>query len=154
MNSAKQPIHKLLTPKAVALGANARDAEEAIHLAGELLVASGNAEEAYVEAMVDAYHSLGPYMVIAPGLAMPHARPSGFVAHPCISLLTLANPVAFGHPTNDPVSVVIALGGTTNEGHLELLQALSSIFVIPDLVRRLHDAQSYEDVLEILKEGE
>ena len=80
--------------------------------------------------------------------------PTNFLSSPCISLLTLAEPVAFGHPTNDPASVVIALGGTTDEGHLELLQALASALAIPNVVKRLHDAEDYENVLEILEEGE
>lgn len=154
MDAHGQTLRDLLTPESVALGVDAKDAEEAIRCAGELLVASGNAGEAYVDAMVNAYRSLGPYMVIAPGLAMPHARPSGSVVRPCISLLTLAKPVVFGHPTNDPASVVIALGGTTDEGHLELLRALASALAIPNVVKRLHDAEDYENILEILEEGE
>ena len=59
--------------------------EEVIHFSGQLLVNSGKVKETYIEKMEEAFHDLGPYMVMAPGIAMPHARPSGDVSEPCIS---------------------------------------------------------------------
>lgn len=49
--------------------------EEAIREAGEALCRAGACSPQYVQAMVDSYRELGPYFVIAPGLALPHARP-------------------------------------------------------------------------------
>ena len=54
--------------------------EEVIHFSGQLLVNSGKVKETYIEKMEEAFHDLGPYMVMAPGIAMPHARPSGDVS--------------------------------------------------------------------------
>ena len=39
------------------------------------MVDAGFTEPTYTEAMIDVVRDMGPYIVLAPGLAMPHARP-------------------------------------------------------------------------------
>ena len=51
--------------------------EDVIRYSGKILVEAGKVEEQYVNEMIESYRKLGPYMVMAPGLAMPHARPGG-----------------------------------------------------------------------------
>ena len=48
--------------------------EEAIREAGNALCRAGACSPQYVQAMIASYRELGPYFVIAPGLALPHAR--------------------------------------------------------------------------------
>ena len=49
--------------------------EDAVRAAGRMLLDCGAVEERYIEAMVETAKDLGPYIVIAPGIAIPHARP-------------------------------------------------------------------------------
>ena len=127
--------------------------EEVIHFSGQLLVNSGKVKETYIVKMEEAFHDLGPYMVMAPGIAMPHARPSGDVSEPCISFIRLKDPVSFHHPFNDPVKLVFTLGGVENDSHLALLQELGR-FLEDDKVReRLLTITSYVE-LEKLTEKE
>ena len=147
-------LRSLLCPTAIELGATVSSPEEAIQMAGNLLVASGGATDAYVEHILQAFKELGPYMVIAPGLAMPHARPDGSVLKPCVGLLTLRAPVAFGHPSNDPVSVIMALGGTTDESHLALLGDLARFLGVEGIVERLSRVGTYADVTALINESE
>ena len=127
--------------------------EEVIHFSGQLLVNSGKVKETYIVKMEEAFHDLGPYMVMAPGIAMPHARPSGDVSEPCISFIRLKDPVSFHHPFSDPVKLVFTLGGVENDSHLALLQELGR-FLEDDKVReRLLTITSYEE-LEKLTEKE
>jgi PTS system ascorbate-specific IIA component len=121
----------------VLLGASAVDWREAVTLAGERLVASGRCTEAYTQAMIATIEELGPYVVIAPGMAMPHARPSEAVLSTGMSLVTLAEPVAFGHKKNDPVRVVFALAALDHDRHLELLSEFAAKFSQPDFVNSL-----------------
>jgi PTS system ascorbate-specific IIA component len=67
----------------------------------------------------------GPYIVLAPGLALAHARPEDGVLRVCLAVVTLAEPVAFGHPDNDPVDVVFAFGSPDAEQHVAMLSALA-----------------------------
>jgi len=75
--------------------------------------------------------------VIAPGLAMPHARPNDSVLETGMSLVTLAEPVSFGHAKNDPVRVVFGLAALDHDKHLELLSEFAAKFSQPDFVNTL-----------------
>ena len=124
--------------------------EEVIHFSGQLLVNSGKVKETYIEKMEEAFHDLGPYMVMAPGIAMPHARPSGDVSEPCISVLRLKDPVSFHHPFNDPVRLVFALGGVENDSHLALLQELGRFLEDDNVRERLLTITSYGELAKLI----
>jgi len=88
-------LKDLLTEKTIKLNVRANNWEEAIRIGGELLVENDYVEQSYVDAMVKNVKEMGPYIVIAPGVAMPHARPEDGVKRVCMSLVTLEEPVVF-----------------------------------------------------------
>ncbi len=61
--------------RSVAVKAEADNWQAAVELSGELLVAAEVVEERYGPAMVQTVEELGPYAVVVPGVAIPHARP-------------------------------------------------------------------------------
>ena len=87
---------------AIALGRDAKTWEEAVRLAGDLLVRGGVCAPSYVQDMVDTVRELGPYIVVTPGVALAHARPKGSVARNGIAIATFPDGVAFGNADNDP----------------------------------------------------
>jgi ascorbate PTS system EIIA or EIIAB component len=91
----------------------------AIQLAGELLVQSGKAKPSYVSSMLEAVERFGPYIVIAPGIALAHGKPSEDVIETGLSLLVLKQAIEFQHSQNDPVQLVFGLAATVHESHLE-----------------------------------
>lgn len=101
--------------------------EEAIRAAGDALCRAGACNPQYVQAMVDSYRELGPYFVIAPGLALPHARPEQGAIKAQISLIRLREPLAFGHAENDPVQVVLGLSATSSDAHIHLIQHIVTV---------------------------
>jgi PTS system ascorbate-specific IIA component len=86
-------------------------------------------------------------MVLAPGIALAHARPEDGVVSVGMSLITLATPVEFGSEANDPVQLVISFGGVDKEKHIGMLQALSQFLVEEENQQLLKTAQSVEAVL-------
>ena len=62
----------------------------------------------------------------------------------------LATPVAFGHPHNDPVSVVLGLATGSADGHLESVAHLANIFNDATAVARLQAATTVEEVLGVM----
>jgi ascorbate PTS system EIIA or EIIAB component len=118
-------LSRLLAIEAIRIGASAKDWRSAVRLAGDALVASGATTPAYTNEMVATVEQLGPYIVIAPGIALAHARPSPAVRRAAISLVTLLEPVAFGHRENDPVRLVIGLAAIDEEGHVTALSTLA-----------------------------
>jgi PTS system ascorbate-specific IIA component len=127
-------LSQLLTTRAIGIGASAADWRAAVRLAGDALVASGATAPAYTGEMIRTVEQLGPYIVIAPGIALAHSRPSPAVLRPGISLVTLARPVEFGHPKNDPVSLVVGLAAPDEEGHVTALSTLAEF--LADRARR------------------
>ncbi len=48
---------------------------QALEICGKPLLDAGVIAPEYITAIVQQHQKLGPYYVLAPGLAMPHARP-------------------------------------------------------------------------------
>ena len=110
----------------IRVGAVALDREHAIEMAGELLVASGRSTPEYTESMIEAVLENGPYIVIAPGIALAHGRPSEAVLEIGLSLVTLAEPVVFGNDANDPVRLVLGLCATDHNLHIDIMAELAT----------------------------
>ena len=137
--------------ESVLLNRSAGSWREAIALAGAGLVSAGVATEAYTQAMIDVVETNGPYIVIAPGFALAHARPSAEVLRWGMSLLTLAEPVHFGAGANDPVSVVVGLAAVDKDQHLEALALLGEKLTdSPDLVNSLLKLATFSDIIGFL----
>lgn len=150
MNDTTLPA---LPDDAVVLGARARGWREAVELAGGALTASGATDAGYAVDMVRMVEQHGPYIVVAPGLALAHARPGPAVRRDGLAIVTLAEPVPFGHPHNDPVRVVLALAGASSARHLHLVAEIANIFNDSDAVERLADAATPDEVRTILGVG-
>ena len=89
-------LSSAFAPNSIAVGVVVDSREAAIVGAGELLVASGRTTAGYTAEMLAVLNELGPYFVIAPGIAIAHARPSESVLSAGLSLAVLAMPVEFG----------------------------------------------------------
>jgi mannitol/fructose-specific phosphotransferase system IIA component (Ntr-type) len=140
-----------LGESSIALNRHADDYKEAIHIGGELLVNDGKATPEYVSAMIDAVKEFGPYMVIAPGIAMPHARPEDGALAVGLSLVTLSTPVCFGNPENDPVRVVTCLCSTDSSSHIELLQRAVALLGDSDAMSKILSTNSVDVVMDIIR---
>lgn len=136
-----------LSKNLIKLNVEAKNAEEAIRAAGALLVAENKVEERYVDAMVQGYKEIGPYIVLAPQVAIPHARPDHGVIEQGVSLVRLKSPVVFGHPTNDPVRLVCAICGTDNTSHIGALQSLASVLGNKEKLATILNAIDEEEIL-------
>ncbi|MBV7294045.1 PTS sugar transporter subunit IIA [Corynebacterium sp. TAE3-ERU16] len=140
----------LLTPDTISVGVSADDWESAVRQAGQILVDSGSCTAEHTGNMVSAVRDNGPYIVIAPGLAFAHARPSSAVLSTGMSLIVLKEPVTFGHPDNDPVSLVVALAATDPETHLSAMKDLTRSLRSAGTRDQVTRADSAEDVHRIL----
>lgn len=139
-----------LPDEAITIGAHAEDWRAAVRAAADALVASGAVEEPYGERMIALVEQFGPYIVIAPGLALAHARPGPDVLAPGLALVTLAVPVAFGHAHNDPVSVVIGLAAAEADQHVASVAGLANVFNDPSVIPALAEAGSADEIRRLL----
>lgn len=147
-------VRDLLSPERVRLGVDAGDWRAAISAVGQLMVDTGTAEPRYIEAMIASCEKFGPYIVIAPGLALPHAAPTDGALRDSLALITLTSPVEFGNDDNDPVHVVLALSAVDHGAHLEQLRTVSSALQAlsdqGDLWLPIREATTPQHVIDIL----
>ncbi len=148
MNDSR--LAQAFAPGSIAVQAVCADWRAAVELAGNLLVESGRTKPDYTRSMISAIEELGPYIVIAPGVALAHARPSDSVLSTGMSLVTLAKPVSFGNLANDPVSLVFALAAADHDSHIELLQGFAELMSNPASVNLLLTSASVETIRGLL----
>lgn len=140
----------LLAQDCIALDVPAATWEEAVLAAGGLLERAGIAGPAYTGSMIDNVETNGPYIVVAPGFAFAHARPSPAVHRTGMSWVRLEQPVAFGHKTNDPVSLVVALAATDDGAHAKAMAELAKVVGSTVTRAALDAATRPQEVLAIL----
>jgi len=139
-----------LPESAIVLGATADDWRAAVTLAADALAASGVAKTTYAGEMIRMIEEHGPYVVIAPGLALAHARPGPDVLGNGMSIITLQTPVNFGHPYNDPVQVILGLAIVSADQHLAAVAHLANIFNDSTAIADLAAATSAAEVQRIM----
>uniref|UniRef100_A0A7C3RQR4 Ascorbate-specific PTS system EIIA component n=1 Tax=Dictyoglomus thermophilum TaxID=14 RepID=A0A7C3RQR4_DICTH len=120
--------------------------EEAVRIGGKLLEKDGIVEPNYIDKMIEVCKELGPYVVIAPRVAIPHARPEDGAKSFGVSLLVIRNGINFGS-YNDPVYLVISFATPDKESHLEFLQELAEI--LQDSEKLAEQFISFKDKEEI-----
>ena len=130
---------------------SAADWRDAVHLACAPLLEADTITDDYPRRCVETAEEHGPYFVLAPGIALAHARPEDGVTGLGVAVVTLREPVEFGHPDNDPVDVVFAFGSPDADQHVGLLSALAR-HLIDGLADRLRDAADDTSAQQVLEE--
>ena len=129
----------------VKLKVKASDWEEAVRIGAGMLVEQGCAKQSYVDGIIASVKELGPYIVIADGIAMPHTRPEqGAIGIGC-SLITLDQPVKFDGDDSE-VKVMICFSAVDSESHMDILKMIVE-FVERGLIDDIAKATTYEELL-------
>ncbi|MEK4023946.1 MULTISPECIES: PTS sugar transporter subunit IIA [unclassified Sporosarcina] len=145
-------LKNILTKETVVVEEACDTWQNAVQKGGILLKRTGAIEDGYITAMAESVEKNGPYMVIAPGIALLHARPEDGVNEACMSLQILKTGVPFGHEERDPVTLVFAFGAVDAQSHLQALQQLMELFNDEDRLTKLRNSQSVEEALILLNE--
>ena len=140
-------LKNVLTKDCIALNVKAESWEDAVRYGGAMMERLGMTHARYTEAMLRTVREMGAYIVIAPGLAMPHARPEDGARRVGTVILTLAEPVAFGNPDYDPVRVVVFLCAVDKVQHLKVLSDLMVLFEDEDFCEEIRAQKSETDAL-------
>jgi len=148
--SGKLQLSNLLCRQTVHLKENAFTWQEVVEKAGSILLSIGAITFTYIQAIQATIDLHGPYMVIWPGIALLHAIPGKGVLKPCMSLMTLKKPVAFGHGFNDPVDIAIVLGPVDNQIHVPALISLVDMMKEQKAVQALRSATRIDDALKVI----
>jgi len=144
--SGTPPDGGLLAVDSIVLAGRGSTRDEAITQAGELLVAAGAVDQAYVEAMHERETSVATYMGNL--LALPHgtneAKPA--IRRTGISFVRYPQGIQW---KGKEVKFVVGVAGAGDD-HLKLLGKIAEVFLDESQVARLEAATTPQEIQEIL----
>lgn len=103
----------------------------------------------YIEAIKTSTLTNGPYYILAPGVAMPHARPECGALKTGMSLTLLKQEVQFADD-DEPVKLLIGLSAADADSHIGAIQALSELLCEEDKLSALLTAKSEKQLADII----
>ncbi len=139
----------MLEEKNIVIKDHVESWQDAIRLGCQILIDGGYVTAEYPEAILQATAKYGPYYVLAPQIAMPHASFENGVITKQISLLILKDPISFS-PTSYDVRLLFTLATTDKESHLSALMSLAGIFQDEGLIEKLLQARTSHEAFRIL----
>lgn len=142
-------LKDLITRDRIQLVKSAAGWEEAIRLASTPLVADGSISEEYVGAMIDIVNQYGPYIVLAPGIALPHARHESGVNRLAMAFLRVDEKVYFNEEKYANLFFVLAC--EDDSSHIDALRQMAEIFGDETALDRFLNAKDETEILSILQ---
>lgn len=129
---------------------NVPDWKDAIKESAIPLLEQGVIEDRYITAIFDMHEKVGPYYVLAPGIAMPHSRPEDGAKDVGLSLLLIKEGVRFYSDGNDPVKIVVMLAAKDSDSHIVALSALSELLGEEEDINNIIDCDTVDDICKII----
>ncbi|MBM6615341.1 BglG family transcription antiterminator [Desemzia sp. RIT804] len=156
-NKGEKNLTDLLQKKFIQFTETELKWEDAISVAAQPLLEEEYISRNYITAMVDTVKKLGAYIVLAPHVAVPHARPEDGVKQLGISLLHSKKPIDFnlGQEEFDEdreVHLIFILAAIDSTGHLKALQQLTKILEEEENIEELIDTKNSEELYNKIKE--
>lgn len=143
-------LRDMLTDQTVKLNVEVSDWEEAVRVGGEMLFDVEACTQEYIEAIIETVKTMGPYVVIAPGIAIPHARPEAGAKRSQFSLVTLKTPVNFGVEELDPVNILFSMSATSSKDHVEALKQVANLCMDEEKVKQIGEALTIEEIIKLI----
>ncbi len=125
--------------------------EEAVELSAKPLLDGGEIKQSYIDGMIESVKAHGPYIVIAPNIAIPHARPETGSVKIGFSVMKLNEAVSFAEDGSADASLFIALSCVDADTHLEMLQSIVMVLSDQEKHDALFAATTEEEILNIFK---
>lgn len=143
----------LFSRNTIALQQEAENWKQAVQIGTNLLMNAGAVDGRYYEGILTNVEENGPYFVIIPSVAMPHARPDDGVLETGFSLVTLKQPVAFGHADHDPVDVILVIAAADKKAlNEDVIVEVMTLLDFEETVDRLRNATTNDDVRKLFKD--
>lgn len=146
----KPMLNELLTEDKIQFIDKAENWESALQYAAQPLLNDHSISQGYIDTMIHNVHSMGPYIVIAPEIALPHARPEAGVNKLSMSFLQLKQSCSFSDKPEHQVRLIFVLAAIDNESHLKALSQLSSMLSDQSNLEKLLSAKTADDVVKII----
>lgn len=149
------PHHKpdlvdLLLPRNIVFSVGEQNWRDAVKKASQPLLEFESISQRYVNAMIQVIEEHGPYMLLAPGVIILHARPADGVNDLCLSMLVLDKSIRFSDSVNEMIDIAFVLGAIDEHSHVNALLQLSTLVGQAESCKAIRQASKPSDVLRII----
>lgn len=123
--------------------------QEALRISCQPLIKDGIVDESYGDELIENVNKYGPYIVLAPGLAIPHAMEGAKGAKGTgIAFMKVKEPVHFDPDDPEKYAVVFfTLAATDSEAHLKNMGRLCKLLSHEKLLGELMEVASPADLI-------
>ncbi|MDO4649682.1 MAG: PTS sugar transporter subunit IIA [Eubacteriales bacterium] len=135
---------ELLKRENVRICKGAEDWQDAIRKSIELLEKHGYVEPRYKEEVIGNVKKLGPYILIADNIALPHARPEQGAIRTQVAVTLFRDPVAFEN--GESAQLFVTLAAADANKHIDALVVISELLAEESYVEQIV-ASATEDEL-------
>jgi len=125
--------------------------EDALRASVKPLIDSNAVKAAYAESIINSVKKFGPYIVIAPNIAIPHAEDYENVNDTQICFMKSNKAVSFSDDPEQDAQLFFVLASNDEEKHLKNLKNLMKLLCDEELVERLASITTKEEFEELAR---
>lgn len=146
-------LYGLLAESRILLDVEAKNWQDAVGISGNLMKEENMVTDEYIEAMIQIIEK-DSYVVIHPGLAIPHAEKEKGAMKTGASLVRLKHPIPFNHDLNDPVRYVLSFSITDGKAIAKSLYNLTEMLGTGEFIKVMDEACNPKEMLERIRDFE
>lgn len=136
---------ELLKKENVQICDAAADWRDAIRIAVKPLEEHGYVEARYKEEIISNVEKMGPYIVIADNIALPHARPEQGVLKTQVGVTLFRKNVVF-EGKDMPARLFVTLAAKDSNSHLDVLMKISELLSDESTVEKILQSPDTEEL--------
>ncbi len=144
-------LREIVERKLTKYADSAADWRESVRMSCETLEAAGIVEANYKEDIIACLEKYGPYIVIAPMIAMPHSQENAAGVHEtAIGFMKLSDAVSFDPKDSEKdAKVFFTVASCDPNQHIDNISRLSDLLSNDEVLEALVKVQCDEDLLKI-----
>ncbi len=146
LDGRKPDLVDVFLPQNIIFRSSVKTWGEAVQVASQPLIDCGMILPSYTRGMIKIIEDYGPYMVIAPGSILLHARPIDGVNQVCLGVMILEEGIEFGE-TSGKIDIAFVLGAVDDTHHLNVLYQLTALVYEEGFMEALRNSKRPADVL-------
>ncbi|SJL84992.1 PTS sugar transporter subunit IIA [Vibrio palustris] len=124
--------------------------DAALDITCSTLIEQGKVETRYLEAIKAKHKEIGAFYVLAPRIAMPHARPEEGVNEASLQVTVFKHGVDLESEDNGDVFFSVTLAAKDADNHIQTIVALSELFQNEQDIEAIIASESKREIQAIL----
>lgn len=125
--------------------------QESVQASAQALIDEGYIDSSYVDEIIACVEKYGPYIVLAPDIAMPHSTEGATGVHKTgIAFMKVETPVQFDKDDREKdARLFFVFASENHEQHLANMMSLSEVLMNEEIVQELLSVKNDNDLRRI-----